>query len=140
MRKKILFNGVLLLAILSLLLSASPINAGKPVPPALGGVQVQLPGNKIPQFVDPLPLLDVANLNAQSTSGISTVIAGTDELVLNMHTFKANIMPSTFVPATGIPYDGTWTFGYLVDTPTPGALYETPVGPVIVATRDVPTQ
>jgi FtsP/CotA-like multicopper oxidase with cupredoxin domain len=110
--------------------------AVKPVAPA----QTQLPGNKIPQFVDPLPVLD---LNAQSTVGISTVVPGSSELVLNMQTFKANIMPSTgWAPANGLPYTGTWTFGYLVDTPTGSVqpLYETPVGPVIVAVRGTPTQ
>jgi len=97
-----------------------------------------LPGNKIPQFVDPLPVLD---LNSQSTTGIATVIAGTDEITLNMVEFKANIMPSTFVPATGPGTStGTWTFGYRVSTPFPASAAETPVGPVIVATRGIPTQ
>ncbi len=123
----------------SMLMRSVTLFAAKPAPPP-AGTQVQLPGNKIPQFVDPLPVLDIANLNAQSTGGISTVVADTNELVLHMKTFKANIMPSTFVPKNGLPYAGTWTFGYLVNTPSQGPLYETPVGPVIVATRDVPTQ
>ncbi|XUW99733.1 MAG: multicopper oxidase domain-containing protein [Dehalogenimonas sp.] len=109
-----------------------------PKPPPAG--QVQLPGNKIPQFVDPLPVLDIGALNGQSTTGISTIVAGTSEIRLNMKTFQAKIMPSTFVPAAGGAYTGTWTFGYLVDTPNAAPLYETPVGPVIVATRNQPTQ
>jgi spore coat protein A len=97
-----------------------------------------LPGNMIPQFVDPLPVLD---LNPQSTTGIATVIAGPGEITMNMQEFKANIMPSTFVPATGPgTYTGTWTFGYRVSTPYPASPAETPVGPVIVATRNQPTQ
>src|SRR3989304_8472129 len=38
-----------------------------------GQAQIQLPGNKIPQFVDPLPLLD---LTARGTAGIDTLVAG----------------------------------------------------------------
>ncbi|MDD5289230.1 MAG: multicopper oxidase domain-containing protein [Dehalococcoidales bacterium] len=142
MKSRVTVFWALLLVVVLMATIASPALAAKPIPPPLGGIQVQLPGNKIPQFVDPLPMLDVVNLNAQSNTGISTVVAGTGELVLNMQTIKANIMPSTFVPATGIPYAGTWTFAYLVNTPsgTQAPLYETPVGPVIVATRGVPTQ
>lgn len=104
---------------------------------AMAAQGIHLPGNKIPQFVDPLPLLD---LNPQSTAGIATLIAGTGEITLNMHTFKANIMPSTFVPAAGT-YSGTWTFGYRVGEATaPASAVETPVGPAIVAIRGVPTQ
>ncbi len=99
--------------------------------------QVQLPGNMIPQFVDPLPVL---SLNLATPTGIKTVVAGPGEIVLNTLTFKASIMPSTFVPGTGT-YTGTWTFGYLVGpTTAPGNAVETNVGPVIVATRGVPTQ
>jgi FtsP/CotA-like multicopper oxidase with cupredoxin domain len=99
---------------------------------------IPLPGNKIPQFIDPLPVLD---LNPQSTTGIATVVAGPGEIGLNMVEFKANIMPSTFIPATGPgTYTGTWTFGYRVNTPYPASPAETPVGPVIVATRGLPTQ
>ena len=98
---------------------------------------VQLPGNKIPQFVDPLPVLE---LNPQSTSGIATLVADTGEITLNMLEFKANMMPSTFVPGGGT-YTGTWTFGYRVGpTTAPTSAVKTAVGPVIVAVRGVPTQ
>jgi len=108
-----------------------------------GALAVQgtpLPGNKIAmfgQFVDPLPDLD---LSASGIVGIDTLIAGTGEIRLNMRTFKANIMPSTFVPANGLPYTGTWTFGYVHDATALPGLRETPVGPVIVAFRGTPTQ
>lgn len=95
-----------------------------------------LPGNKIPQFVDPLPLLGV-------TPGgtMETVVAGTDEITLNMLEFQAKVMPSTFAPANGLPYSGTWVFGYRVGpTTAPANAVDTYVGPVIVATRGVPTQ
>ncbi len=98
---------------------------------------IQLPGGKIAQFVDPLPVL---NLNIPGPAGVKTVVAGPGEITLNMLEFKANMMPSTFVPAVGA-YTGTWTFGYLVGpTTAPAGPVETAVGPVIVATRGVPTQ
>jgi FtsP/CotA-like multicopper oxidase with cupredoxin domain len=108
---------------------------------AQGALAVQgtpLPGNKIAQFVDPLPVLD---FNLATPTGIKTVIAGPGEITLNMLEFKANMMPSTFVPANGLSYTGTWTFGYLVGpTTAPTIAVETAVGPVIVATRGIPTQ
>ncbi len=97
--------------------------------------QVQLPGNKIPQFVDPLPVLGAAG------GSIETIVAGNTEITLNMLEFKANVMPSTFVPANGMPYTGTWVFGYRNGpTAAPAAALDTNVGPVIVATRGQPTQ
>jgi len=107
--------------------------------PGVGAQQVQLKGSKIPQFVDPLPVL---NLDLTTPDGIKTVVAGTGEITLNMLTFKANMMPSTFVPKKGLPpYTGTWTFGYLVGpTTAPATAVETNVGPAIVATRNVPAQ
>ncbi len=108
---------------------------------ASGALAVQgtpLPGSAIPQFVDPLPVLD---LTASGTAGIDTLVAGAAEIQLLMRTFKANIMPSTFVPATGT-YTGTWTFGYIngATATLPGVTRATPVGPVIVATRGQATQ
>ncbi|HEY9207047.1 MAG TPA: multicopper oxidase domain-containing protein [Candidatus Methanoperedens sp.] len=98
--------------------------------------QTQLPGNKIPQFVDPLPLLNVAG------GPMETVIAGSGEITLNMLEFKAQVMPSTFVPADTINFDGsTWVFGYRVGpTVAPTTAAGTYIGPVIVATRGQPTQ
>lgn len=105
---------------------------------AIAAQGIHLPGNKIPQFVDPIPVLD---LNPQSTTGIATLLDTGAEITLNMLEFKANIMPSTFVPANGLPYTGTWTFGYRVGpTAAPAAAVDTNVGPVIVATRGTPTQ
>jgi hypothetical protein len=106
-------------------------------PGALAVQGIPLPGNKIPQFVDPLPLLD---LSASGTAGIDTLIAGPAEIELHMRTFLANIMPSTFVPANGLPYTGTWTFGYINGPAVPAGTRATPVGPVIVAFRGLPTQ
>lgn len=101
--------------------------------PAVQGTP--LPGNKIPQFVDRLPLLNVI-----PGGTMETVIAGTGEITLNMLEFQAKMMPSTFVPAVGT-YTGTWVFGYRVGpTGAPAAAVDTYIGPVIVATRGVPTQ
>jgi len=119
-----------ILAVLLFIFMITAVVSGQP----LQGTP--LPGKNIPQFVDPLPVLD---LNPQSTTGIATIIDTGAEITLNMVEFKANIMPSTFVPATGA-YTGTWTFGYRVSTPYPASPAATPVGPVIVATRHQPTQ
>ena len=96
-------------------------------------LQTPLPGSAIPQFVDPLPLLDV------SGGTIKTVIAGPNEIELRMREFQANMMPSTFIPASGT-YTGTWVFGYIVGPNPPAAALDTYTGPVIIATRGVPTQ
>jgi len=105
---------------------------------AFAGPQVQLPGAAIPQFVDELPLL-----------GADIVLATGTNLTIRMEEFKANVMPSTFVPAptpanpVPAPYTGTWVWGYQTDGfPTPvapnGAL-ATYINPVVLAWRHQPT-
>jgi spore coat protein A len=100
-------------------------------------VQTPLAGSALPQFVDPLPLLD---LTASGTLGIDTAVAGPDEIELHMREFKANVMPTGFVPANGLPYAGTSVFGYIRGPAVPGGMRASYLGPVIVTTRDVPTQ
>lgn len=113
------------------LLHTIPVSAAKPVPAG----QVQLKGNKIPQFIDPLPLLSIAGGTMES------IVAGTGEIKLNMLELQANMMPHTFVPANGLPYAGTWVFGYrLGPTTAPVTAVDTYIGPVIVAQRGTPTQ
>jgi FtsP/CotA-like multicopper oxidase with cupredoxin domain len=97
----------------------TPAIALKPPPPA---GPVQLAGKKIAQFVDPLPSLRVNNGTA---------------IILEMKEFKSMVMPTGFVPAAGA-YTGTYVWGYRypgqADTPDPY------IGPVIVATRGIPTE
>jgi len=100
---------------------------------ALAAQGTALPGSAIPQFVDPLPLLSVAG------GPMETIIADTSEIELHMREFQANVMPSTFVPASG-SYTGTWVWGYIVGTDAPTTALGTYLGPVIVATRNQPTQ
>ena len=95
--------------------------------------QTPLAGSAIPRFVDPLPLLDLAG------GPMQTVIAGTSEIELHMREFQAAVMPSTFVPVAG-PYTGTWVWGYIAGPGIPATARGTYLGPVIVATRNVPTQ
>lgn len=99
---------------------------------ALAQAQTPLAGSAIPQWVDPLPVLSVAG------GPMETVIAGAAELPLTMREFKASVMPSTFVPAMGT-YTGTWVWGYRagIQPTNPAGTY---IGPVIVATRGIPTQ
>jgi spore coat protein A len=90
-----------------------------------GAAQAQqgtpLPGSAIPQFIDPLPDLQV--------------LAGTS-LELHSKEFQAPVMPTGFTPATGT-YDGTWVWGYLPPGQTSRNSY---IGPVILANRGTTTQ
>jgi FtsP/CotA-like multicopper oxidase with cupredoxin domain len=102
---------------------------------ALAQQGVPLPGRAIPQFVDPLPLLNVA-----PGGTIETITAAS--ATLSMCEFKANVMPSTFVPAVGGPYTGTYVWGYRSGSACPGLAPALPTytGPVFVATRGIPTE
>lgn len=103
------------------------------VQPAFGQTSgTLLPGSSIPQFIDPLPLLDVAG------GPLETIIAGTAEIPLTMKEFKASVMPSAFTPASGT-YTGTWAWGYRagIEAENPAGTY---IGPVIIAGRGTPTQ
>jgi spore coat protein A len=93
-----------------------------------------LPGSQIAKWVDPLPVLDFAG-----GTGLKTILAGPSEIELHMRELQANVMPSTFVPAAGT-YTGTWVWGYIDGPIAPTAAQGTYLGPVIVATRNIPTQ
>jgi spore coat protein A, manganese oxidase len=99
---------------------------------ALAQQGVPLPGTLIPQFVDPLPLLSLAPGGTIET--ITTATA-----TLSMCEFKANVMPSTFVPAGGA-YTGTYVWGYRNGTTCPTTTMPTYTGPVFVAARGTPTE
>ncbi len=87
-------------------------------------VQTPLPGNRIAQFVDPLP-------------DLHTIVATDNQIELQMNEFQSMVMPTGFVPANGLPYSGTWVWGYREPGQPPGYPY---IGPVIVATRGIPTE
>lgn len=92
---------------------------------ATGGFAQQgpLPGSAIPQFVDPLPGLDL-------------IAAGTDQIVREMEEFQAPVL-STGTVLPGPNPSATWVWGYLQPGQTGRASY---IGPVIVATRGTPTE
>ncbi len=92
--------------------------------PAQAPTQVPLPGSAIAQFVDPLPSLN-------------TIVNPLGQVVLEMSEFQSQVLPSTFVPASGGPYQGTWVWGYLEHGQAAIPSY---IGPVIVATRGTPTE
>jgi spore coat protein A len=96
-------------------------------------MQTPLSGSAIKQFVDPLPLLSVAG------GPIETILAGTDEIALMIRELRASVMSSGFVPENGLPYAGTWVWGYRTGVmPTnPAGSY---IGPVIIASRGTPTR
>jgi len=78
--------------------------------------QVPIAGSTIPQFVDPLPNLDV-------------IVDSGAPFNLTMSEFQAQVLP------TGMP--PTWVWGYLQDGQSGRSTY---LGPVIVATRHQPTE
>jgi FtsP/CotA-like multicopper oxidase with cupredoxin domain len=85
--------------------------------------QVPLPGASIPQFVDPLPSLAIAD--------------GSGPLTITMCEFRANVLPTgTFAPGVA---PETWVWGYIVGTECPSTTQGTYLGPVIVAQRGLPT-
>lgn len=97
--------------------------AGLVVLPRLGwpksfvaSAQTPLAGSSIPQFVDPLPSLDV-------------ILAGASPIELRMTEFKAQVLPK------GSPK--TWVWGYLQPGQSARSSY---LGPVIVAERGTPAE
>ena len=91
--------------------------------------QTQLPGAAIPQFRHALPVLSV------SGGTIPTLLAGTEEIAVHMREFRANVLP----PGT-VSTAGTWVYGYTVGEVSTIEPLDTFTGPIIVATRGVPTQ
>jgi spore coat protein A len=85
-----------------------------------------LGGNQILQFVDPLPDLANGGLHAINKTDIT----------LNMEEFQYQVMPTGFVPANGLPYTGTYVWGYR-EAGQPATSY---IGPVVLATRGNPTK
>lgn len=87
--------------------------------------QIPLPGSAIPQFVEPVPnLLDADHL---------IVDDGVNPIVLEMREHRANILPAGLIPG----YSGTYVWSYL----KPGQATRTSyLGPVVIATRGVPTE
>jgi spore coat protein A len=90
--------------------------------PYLQIAQTPLPGSAIPQFVDPLPGLDV-------------IIAGTGQIELQMREFQTEVLSTGTLQPNVAPK--TWVWGYL----EPGQdIRASHIGPVIVATRGTPTE
>jgi spore coat protein A, manganese oxidase len=100
--------------------------------PGAQAQQVPLNSNKIPQFVDPLPLLSVQG------GPIETVTAPSQNIY--MREFKASVLPATTKLSNKVPYTGTWVWGYRTSNTATPALTDTYIGPVFVATRNTPTE
>jgi spore coat protein A len=106
--------------------------------------QVAIAGSAIPQFAQPLPLLNIGGIGG----GINTIL-GNQPVTLRMCEFRSSVLPAGALgKGTAAPL--TWTWGYLVD-PNPSVntcaslvnLYKNPLtgsvdtylGPVIVNSR-----
>jgi spore coat protein A, manganese oxidase len=99
--------------------------------------QTPLDPTSIGQFVDPLPILDVTGA---PNGTIQTIIAGKGQVEVDMREFRANVLPHTFIPASGGSYKGTWVWGYLKAGTSASVTRDTYTGPVFVATRGIPTK
>jgi spore coat protein A len=127
----------MLLAIVAVLAFALPASAAQ-------SPQLPLAGAAIPQFVDPLPVLDIVG------STMATVVGNTgQQLSVRMCEFKANVLPAGAV----VGYTGTWVWGYLVDPSgdstcdqliatygDANGVIDTYIGPVVLAERGIPTE
>lgn len=96
---------------------------------------VQLPGNKIQQFAQPLPTVSGGN--------IQLIVDDGSEIQMRMVELRSKILPPSFKPANGFPYSGTAVFSYRVtendETIEPLTLVDTYVNPLIIASRGTPT-
>jgi len=96
------------------------------------GQAAPLPGNQIPQFVDPLPLL-----GAPTTQGGTMEVMVNDPAVENtiyMREFNAHILPTGLLAPGIAPATRVW--GYRLGAAP--ALADTYIGPVVVADRAFP--
>jgi spore coat protein A, manganese oxidase len=120
---------ILIAGLAVLLLGSTPALAVKPAAP----VQTPLSPTKIPQFAQPLDVLDLNGL-----TGVPVAL-GTN-INLSICEFQTNILPpGTLGKGTAAP--ATWVWGYQVsNTCSNGLLPHSYLGPVVVATRHTPTQ
>jgi len=118
-----------LIGLIALLLAALPAQAAL-------SPQVPFPSTAIPQFAQPLPVLDVAG-------GSIKTVDGTQPATVSLCEFDANVLPpGTFAPGVQ-PRTRVW--GYIPgDTCPPNGPTDPPLdtftGPVVLATRDTATQ
>jgi spore coat protein A len=91
-------------------------------------VQTPLAGSAIPQFIQPLPLLEVAG-------GTIETVVGESAVTLTMREVQAAMLPPGFLPG----YTGTWAWSYRVlEQEEPGEEAEAYINPVLVAERGMP--
>lgn len=108
------------------------------VPGALAQIVQQPPlnPNKIPQFVDPLPLLTVQGGPMETVDKRLS----TTQQDIYMHEFAANVLPATTKLPNKVQYAGTWVWGYRTSPTAPTVPVGTYIGPVFVTKRNQATQ
>lgn len=122
---------LLVASVAVVLLLPAVASAAQPNPP-----QTPLAGSAIPQFVQQLPVLDAAG-------GTIKTADGTGSLTIRMCEFWANVLPPGTPLAAGAS-GKTRVWGYIEGASCPAngpsdPAVDTYIGPVILATRDVPT-
>ncbi|MEO8626188.1 MAG: multicopper oxidase domain-containing protein [Candidatus Limnocylindrales bacterium] len=119
-----------------------------PVAEAASSPQQPLSPHAIPQFIEPLPVLD-------AMGGTIATVDGTHSVKLRMCEFRADVLPAGVKLSSGRAYRGTWVWGYLpdrtrnptttcadlVDAASGGSgVVDTFIGPVVLAQRGIPTK
>ncbi len=134
MKKRFLFSLIVALGLLSIAIPAASALAAPP-PMAPPNQTPLTPATLIPKFAQALPILDVTGA---PNGTIQTIIAGQSQIELDMKEFKANMLPPG-TPVAGT-YSGTWVWGYVKAGTDTTVTRDTYSGPVIIATRNVPTE
>jgi FtsP/CotA-like multicopper oxidase with cupredoxin domain len=114
------------LALVALLGGGAAASAQVPLAP---NTQIPLAPKVIPKFVQPMPLLDV--------QGGPIATTGSTAFTATMCEFPSNILPPGTI-APGVQTT-TWTWGYSLAGACPTTPQQTYIGPVVIATRNVPT-
>jgi len=121
-------------AALALLLAGAPATAQVVRTP-----QVPLAGNKIPQFVQQLPLLSLDNSGIKVAFGADPATGESLDVDVSLCEFQMNILPAGSLGKKNAAAPQTWVWGYQSSSVcgTPAGSY---IGPVVLAKRGVPTQ
>jgi spore coat protein A, manganese oxidase len=137
-------RSIVLIAAVSMLLAGAAQSAQSP--------QIPLKPNSIPQWVNQLPLLSLpGGAGAPTLPGtIPALLAGVNPLDFSMCEFDSNILPPG-TPVTPLPPAGqgpttrTWGYTWVATDPATGQPQkcnprDVYLGPVVVATKGVPTE
>ncbi|ABK17930.1 multicopper oxidase, type 2 [Syntrophobacter fumaroxidans MPOB] len=121
-------------------LTAAPIVRAAPAP----AVQTPLNPTKIPQFRQPLDVLDVTGATGIPVAvGTKDPVTGNQVIDVSICEYQTNVLPpgTPVVGAVAGVAPATWVWGYQEGAAcTPGLQPRSYLGPVVLANRHTPTQ